>query len=153
MGFSCLYEVRVFARPTTRFTGASYSHMTESFDLHQRCVAVKVFFSSREGEREGVAMMKKLSALGMIAAAALFCAVPLSLHWSAAKSPTLSFDTADARIGRPLTPGSVAGVNRRVHRRAYRRGAYYGAAAVGAAAYGYHRRCAGWRAGVCVRWY
>ena len=146
MGFSCLYEVRVFARPTTRFTGASYSHMTESFDLHQRCVAVKVFFSSREGEREGVAMMKKLSALGMIAAAALFCAVPLSLHWSAAKSPTLSFDTADARIGRPLTPGSVAGVNRRVHRRAY-----YGAAAAGA--YGYARRCAYWRGGVCHRWY
>jgi hypothetical protein len=76
--------------------------------------------------------MKRLSALGIIAAAALFCAAPLSLHWSAAKSPTLSFDTADARIGRPLTPGSVAGVNRRVHRRAYRRGAYYGAAAVGA---------------------
>jgi len=91
-------------------------------------------------------MMKKLSALGMIAAAALFCAVPLSLHWSAAKSPTLSFDTADARIGRPLTPGSVAGVNRRVHRRAY-----YGAAAAGA--YGYARRCAYWRGGVCHRWY
>jgi hypothetical protein len=32
---------------------------------------------------------------------------------------------ASAVIGRPLTPGSVAGVNRRVHRRAYRHG-YYG---------------------------
>jgi hypothetical protein len=98
-------------------------------------------------------MMKRLSAFGVIAAATLFCAAPLSLDWSPTKSPSLSVDTADARIGRPLTPGSVAGVNRRVHRRAYRRGAYYGAAAVGAAAYGYHRRCAGWRAGVCVRWY
>jgi hypothetical protein len=96
--------------------------------------------------------MKRLSALGIFATAALFCAAPLSLHWSPAKSPSLSVDTADARIGRPLTPMSVAGVNRRVHRRAY-----YGAAAAGAAAVGagyYARgRCAGWRAGVCVRWY
>jgi hypothetical protein len=98
--------------------------------------------------------MKRLSALGIIAAAALFCAAPLSVQWSLTKHPALSVDTADARIGRPLTPGSVAGVNRRVHRRAYRRGAYYGAAAVGAAAaYGYHRRCAYWHAGVCHRWY
>jgi hypothetical protein len=92
--------------------------------------------------------MKKFSALGIIAAAALFCAAPLSVHWSAAKSPSLSVDTANARIGRPLTPLSVAGVNRR-----WRRRAYYGAAAAGVAGYGYYRRCAYWRAGVCVRWY
>jgi hypothetical protein len=95
--------------------------------------------------------MKKLNRFGIIAAAVLFCAAPLSLHWSTTKSPSLSVDTADARIGRPLTPGSVAGVNRRVHRRAY-----YGAAAAGAAGYGYYnaaRRCAYWRAGVCGRWY
>jgi len=91
-------------------------------------------------------MMKNLSALGMIAAATLFCAAPLSLHWSPAKSLSLSVDTADARVGRPLTPMSVAGVNRRVHRRAY-----YGAAAAGA--YGYARRCAYWHAGACRRWY
>jgi hypothetical protein len=96
-------------------------------------------------------MMKSLSALGMIAAATLFCAAPLSLHWSPAKTLSLSVDSADARIGRPLTPGSVAGVNRRVHRRAY-----YGAAAAGAAGYGYYnyaRRCAYWHAGACRRWY
>jgi len=91
-------------------------------------------------------MMKSLSALGMIAAATLFCAAPLSLHWSPAKSLSLSVDTADARVGRPLTPMSVAGVNRRVHRRAY-----YGATAAGA--YGYARRCAYWHAGACRRWY
>jgi hypothetical protein len=96
--------------------------------------------------------MKRLSTLGIVAAAALFCAAPLSVHWSTTKSPSLSVDTADARIGRPLTPMSVAGVNRRVHRRAYY-GAAAGAAAVGAGYYGYARRCAGWRAGVCVRWY
>jgi hypothetical protein len=78
-------------------------------------------------------MMKRLSALGIIAAAALFCAAPLSLQWSQ-KSVTLSLDSAEARIGRPLTPLSVAGVHRRAYRRAYR-GAVYGGAAA-AAAYG-----------------
>ena len=79
--------------------------------------------------------MKKLSLLGATLGAALICAaVPLSLHWSAAKTLALSVDTADARIGRPLTPMSVAGVNRRVHRRAYYGAAAAGAAAVGAAA-------------------
>ena len=87
--------------------------------------------------------MSRLSALGTLVTAVLLCAAPFSLHWSPAKTLSLSVDSADARIGRPLTPGSVAGVNRRVHRRAY-----YGAAA-GAAA----RRCAYWHAGVCGRWY
>ena len=32
---------------------------------------------------------------------------------------------ANARVGRPLTPGSVAGVARRTTRRAYRRSYYY----------------------------
>jgi hypothetical protein len=36
----------------------------------------------------------------------------------------LSVDSASAEIGRPLTATSTAGVNRRVHRRAYRRGNY-----------------------------
>jgi len=84
--------------------------------------------------------MKKLSALGLVVAAGLLCSVPLTLNWSPAKAPSLSIDTADARVGRPLTPMSVAGVNRRVHRRAY-----VGAAAAGAAGYGYYnyygRRC------------
>jgi hypothetical protein len=95
--------------------------------------------------------MKRLSVLGILAAATLFCAAPLSLHWSTAKTPSLLVDTANARIGRPLTPMSVAGVNRRVNRRAY-----YGAAAAGAVGYGYYnhaRRCAYWHAGVCRRWY
>jgi len=41
---------------------------------------------------------------------------------------------ADARVGRPLTPGSVAGVHRRAVRRADRRDYYYGAGAGVAAA-------------------
>jgi hypothetical protein len=83
--------------------------------------------------------MKKLTALGFVLATGLLCSAPLTVDWSPAKTPSLSLATADARIGRPLTPMSVAGVNRRVHRRAY-----YGAAAAGAAAYGYYnygRRC------------
>lgn len=80
--------------------------------------------------------MKKLSVLSIMVGGALLAAVPLSPQWSPEKNLVLSLDRADARIGRPLTPGSIAGVNRRVHRRAYR-GAYYGAAAAGAtAAYG-----------------
>jgi len=88
-------------------------------------------------------MMKRSSALGLIAAAALCCAAPLSLHWSLANAPTLAVDTADARIGHPLTPGSVAGVNRRVNRRA----------AAGVGVYNAARRCAYWHAGVCRRWH
>ena len=101
---------------------------------------------------EGVATMKSLSALGIIAAAAFFCAAPMSLQWSPAKTPSLSLNTADARVGRPLTPMSVAGVNRRVHRRAYYGAAAAGAAAVGAGYYA-RSRCAAWSGGVCVRWY
>jgi len=60
---------------------------------------------------------------------ALFACVlfanPLSLRLSPEGNLLLSTDTASAEIGRPLTPGSVAGVHRRAERRAYRRG-YYG---------------------------
>ena len=81
--------------------------------------------------------MKMLSMLGTIAGAALLTATPLSLQWSQ-RNVALSLDTADARIGRPLTATSVAGVSRRVHRRAYRR-AVYGTAVVGLGGYGYYR--------------
>jgi hypothetical protein len=78
--------------------------------------------------------MKKSSTLATVLGAAFLCAAPVSLQWSPAKTPSLSVDTADARIGRPLTPMSVAGVNRRVHRRAY-----YGAATAGGV-YNYYGR-------------
>jgi hypothetical protein len=90
--------------------------------------------------------MKKGIILGTIVGAALLTAAPFSLQWSQ-ETMTLSLDSADARIGHPLTPGSVAGVNRRVHRRAY-----YGAAA-GYGYYNHARRCAYWHAGACRRWY
>jgi hypothetical protein len=69
--------------------------------------------------------MRKLSALGVTIIASTLCATPVSLHWSPSKPASLAVDSADARIGRPLTPLSVAGVNSRVHRRVYRH-YYYG---------------------------
>ena len=93
--------------------------------------------------------MKKGIILSTIVGAALLSAAPLSLQWSQ-KTVTLSLDSADARVGRPLTPGSVAGVNRRVHRRAacgaaaaYGAGSYYaygGSGYPGYSGYGYGYR-------------
>jgi hypothetical protein len=87
--------------------------------------------------------MKKGIILSTIVGAALLTAAPFSLQWSQ-KTVTLSLDSADARVGRPLTPGSVAGVNRRVHRRAaYGAAAAYGAGsyyAYGGSGYGYGAR-------------
>ena len=71
-------------------------------------------------------IMKKGTILGTIVGAALLTAAPFSLQWSQ-KTVALSLDSADARVGRPLTPMSVAGV----HRRAYRHAAYGTAAAYG----------------------
>ena len=69
--------------------------------------------------------MKKISVIGAtLVAAAVLCAAPISLHQSQDKGLSLSVDKARAVIGRPLTPGSVAGVHRRYERRAYRGGSY-----------------------------
>jgi hypothetical protein len=68
--------------------------------------------------------MKRRTLLCTALVASMLCAAPVSLHWPAGTSPTVALDSADARLGRPLTPMSVAGVNRRMHRRAYRH--YYG---------------------------
>ena len=84
-------------------------------------------------------MTRNAKLFGLMVTASLLTAAPLLPHYSPAKGLSVSLDRAEARVGRPLTPRSVAGVNRRVHRRAY------GAAAVGAAAaygaYRYPRAC------------
>ena len=57
-------------------------------------------------------------------------------NWASPQNASLTTQ-AQAEIGRPLTPGSIAGVNRRVHRRAARRAYYgYGAGGYYGAAYG-----------------
>ncbi|MET3994758.1 hypothetical protein ABIB94_008721 [Bradyrhizobium sp. JR7.2] len=64
-----------------------------------------------------------------IAGSTVACAALFSFSWSEQHGVSLSMESAQARVGRPLTPMSVAGVARRQNRRA----AYgYGAGVVGA---------------------
>jgi len=64
-----------------------------------------------------------------IAVSVLACAATLSFSWSEQQGASLSVESAQARVGRPATPVSVAGVARRQTRRA----TYgYGAGVVGA---------------------
>jgi hypothetical protein len=93
-------------------------------------------FSFYANNRETI--MKKLSLFAVSVSGALVCAaVPASFNWSPAKVTLFSVDTAEARVGRPLTATSVAGVSRRVNRRAYRRAAVgAGVVAAGAVAAG-----------------
>jgi hypothetical protein len=68
-----------------------------------------------------------------IATATFACTALLSFGWSEQRGVSLSIESAQARVGRPLTPVSVAGVARRQ----YRRGAYgYGAGVVAPAVVG-----------------
>ena len=54
-----------------------------------------------------------------------------SVEWSSPDGLVLSIESAQARVGRPATPVSVAGVARRTTRRAVVGGAAVGAAAAG----------------------
>jgi hypothetical protein len=68
--------------------------------------------------------MKQMSLTTVAIAASTFaCATLLSFSWSEQRGVSLSVENAQARVGRPLTPGSAAGVARRHNRRA---AAYYG---------------------------
>jgi hypothetical protein len=81
--------------------------------------------------------MKKISVIGAtLLGAAMLCAAPISLHLSQDKGLSLSVDKARAVIGRPLTPGSIAGVHRGYERRASR-GGYYGHGYYGHGYYGH----------------
>jgi hypothetical protein len=63
-----------------------------------------------------------------LAASAFACAALFSFGWSEQRGISLSVESAQARVGRPLTPVSVAGVARRHTRRAV-----YGSGIAGAA--------------------
>jgi hypothetical protein len=54
----------------------------------------------------------------VIATSTFACAALLSVNWSEQRGVSLSVESAQARVGRPLTPVSVAGVARRQNRRA-----------------------------------
>jgi hypothetical protein len=70
-----------------------------------------------------------------IAASAFACTALLSFGWSEQGGVSLSVESAQARVGRPLTPMSVAGVARRQTRRAVYGAGVVGAGAVAAGAY------------------
>src|SRR3974390_2241899 len=74
--------------------------------------------------------MKQMS-IGKVAIATMTfaCTALLSVGWSEQRGVSLSIESAQARIGRPLTPVSVAGVARRQYRRA---ACSYGPGVVGA---------------------
>lgn len=83
----------------------------------------------------GIKNVFKKVLIGALATAFAFEIDPISLA-----SGKIGPQPAEARIGRPLTPGSVAGVARRTTRRAIRHGAYYGtlpAGCIRSTIYGY----------------
>ena len=86
----------------------------------------------------------KISRFVLAAAAGMACLF-ISDNSSSIRQASL-ITQADARVGNPLTPGSVAGVARRQTRRAVRRGAVVTGAAIGTGAYyrGYYGTDAGY---------
>jgi hypothetical protein len=79
--------------------------------------------------------MKQMSLTTVAIAASTFaCAALLSFGWSEQRGLSLSVEKAEARVGRPLTPVSVAGVARRQNRRAGYGYGYGAAGAIGTAA-------------------
>jgi hypothetical protein len=76
--------------------------------------------------------MKKISIKRAFLVSAVFAFGTLgSVEWSPSDGLLLSIESAQARVGRPATPMSVAGVARRTTRRAVVGGAAVGAAATG----------------------
>jgi len=66
--------------------------------------------------------MRKLALIGVaMVGAVVLSASPISVKWTAENKLSLTQDKANAVVGNPATPGSVAGVHRRHYRRAARR--------------------------------
>jgi hypothetical protein len=61
--------------------------------------------------------MKRNLPKATVAASAFALAALFSFGWSEQSGVSLSIEKAEARVGRPLTPVSVAGVARRQYRR------------------------------------
>ncbi|WBL82804.1 hypothetical protein I3J27_00095 [Bradyrhizobium xenonodulans] len=69
----------------------------------------------------------------LLVAAVLGCGIFGSADWSNEAGMAFGVPSAEARVGRPATPASVAGVARRTTRRAVVGGAAVGAAAASTA--------------------
>src|SRR5262249_2375779 len=119
-----LYSFRNCARlyPTTM--RPTPSEFVQLMFMHRVLAGAQCRVASTVATSPWRSIMTRLSILGILIIAALLSAAPFSLQWSQ-KNVALSLDSADARVGRPLTATSVAGVHRRAHRRAYRHGHYY----------------------------
>ena len=77
---------------------------------HQNMRVEREVLMNEKMELEAISRRRMLSGLGLVAAASL--AVPATM---------LTATEAEAVIGRPLSPGSVAGVARRQNRRSYKK--------------------------------
>ena len=77
---------------------------------HQNLRVKREVLMNEKMELEAISRRRMLSGLGLVAAASL--AVPATM---------LTATEAEAVVGRPLSPGSVAGVARRQNRRAYKK--------------------------------
>jgi len=86
-------------------------------DLDQQIYAAKIFPPSRGSRKEKAVKQINLGRAG-IATAVFACAALFSFSWSERGGVSLSIESVQARVGRPLTPVSVAGVARRQDRRA-----------------------------------
>jgi hypothetical protein len=64
----------------------------------------------------GSAIMKKYLMLGIIVGTAVI-ATPVSFNWPSEHHAVVTLNSADAKVGKPLSAGSVAGVHRRQGRR------------------------------------
>jgi hypothetical protein len=71
-----------------------------------------------------IKMSKKITLVCAIAT--VLSVMPFSIEASKTTGLTIAADQAHAVIGRPLTPGSVAGVARRTARRHHYYGHHYG---------------------------
>ena len=79
--------------------------------------------------------MKMTLKKAAIATSAFACAALMSFSWSEQGDVSLSVESAQARVGRPLSPVSVAGVARRQTRRAVYGAGVVVAGVVGAGVY------------------
>jgi hypothetical protein len=84
----------------------------------------------REAKKREIVMKKISLKRAMLAAAVVVCGVSGSIDWTS-EGLSYSVESAQARVGRPLTPVSVAGVARRTTRRAVVGGAVVGGAVAG----------------------
>lgn len=122
-GMSLRRRVRAAAR--TAEVGAFLMHV----NVEHRSLEINAACNEREMAMKQISLKRLL-----LAAAIVAFGTAGSIDWSAKEGLLFSIESAQARVGRPLTPVSVAGVARRTTRRAVVGGAVVGGAVVGAPA-------------------